>query len=108
MFLKCKYLENFWKNIQELFQKLKIGCHILTLKNLILGYKIEDKQYNDINYFLTIIFFTIYKCYYMSEQKKKKVNIYSIFKYEFRKRFEIIEIRKTKTSYFLKKVAKLI
>jgi hypothetical protein len=44
---------SFWNNVNILLEKLRIGIHILSLKNLVFGYKIEDKSYNSINYFLT-------------------------------------------------------
>jgi hypothetical protein len=34
--------------------KLKLGEHILTLKNLVTGYKIKE-EYDDINHLLTIL-----------------------------------------------------
>jgi hypothetical protein len=55
-----KRLEVFWRIIKKLFSKLKLGEHILTLKNLVTGYKIKE-EYDDINYLLTIIGFSIYK-----------------------------------------------
>jgi hypothetical protein len=42
------------------------------------AYIIFDKDYFDFNYFLTILGFSIYKAYYVSEQKTKQVNIYSL------------------------------
>ena len=41
-------------NKKNLFSKLKLGEHILTLKNLATGYKIKE-EYDDINYLLTIL-----------------------------------------------------
>jgi hypothetical protein len=32
--------------------------------------------YNGVNYFITILGFSIYKSYYLSEQKTKNVNVY--------------------------------
>jgi hypothetical protein len=34
---ECKRLETFWRIIKNLFSKLKLGEHILTLKNLVTG-----------------------------------------------------------------------
>ena len=45
---------------KKLFSKLKLGEHILTLKNLVTGYKIKE-EYDDVNYLLTIIRFSIYE-----------------------------------------------
>ena len=50
----------------------------LKLKHLIFGYKISHKKY-DVNYFITILGFSIYKSYYLSEQKIKNVNVYNFF-----------------------------
>ena len=49
---------------------------------MIWGYKIKYKEYEDINYFITIILFTIYKVYCASEQKAKALNVITIFRNE--------------------------
>jgi hypothetical protein len=55
----------------------------MSLKHLIFGYKISDNNYYGVNYFITILGFSMYKSYYLSEQKTKNVNVYKIFIYEF-------------------------
>jgi hypothetical protein len=50
-----------------------------TLYHLVVGYKLFDKSYYDFNYFLKIIGFSIYKAYYISEQKTKRLDVYSLF-----------------------------
>jgi len=47
----------------------------LKLKHLIFGYKISDNNYYGVNYFIPILGFSIYKSYYLSEQKTKNVNV---------------------------------
>ena len=74
-FISCKRLDSFWNDVQILLEKLRIGIHILSLKNLVFWYKIEDKYYNSINYFLTILLFTIYKSQYVSKQKENHINV---------------------------------
>jgi hypothetical protein len=49
----------------------------------VFGYKIFDKNYYDLNYFLTIVGFSICKAYYISEQKTKRVDVYSLFGREY-------------------------
>jgi hypothetical protein len=44
------YLDSFWNDVKILLEKLRIGIHILSLKNLVFGYKIEDEYYNLIYY----------------------------------------------------------
>jgi hypothetical protein len=76
------------------------------LKHLIFGYKISDKHYYDVNYFITILGFSIYKSYYLSEQKTKNVNVYKIFIFEFNKRIDDIKYHRKNNSflYAVKKI----
>ena len=55
---------------------LYIGDHAYNLETLVFGYKIYDQAYFDINLLITVIFFSIYKAYYISNQKQKKVDIF--------------------------------
>merc|ERR1712074_61483 len=70
---------------KTLFDMLKIGSHIIQLRYLIFGYKIEDTNYYEINLILTIILYSIHKAYHISEQKTKNIDVFSIFKNEFLK-----------------------
>jgi hypothetical protein len=63
--------------MKNLFSKLKLDEHILTLKNLVTGYKIKE-EYDDMNYLLTIIGFTISKSYYASNQRREICDIINI------------------------------
>ena len=51
---------------------LFIGDHVFNLESLVFGYKIYDQAYFDFNLLITLIFFSIYKAYYISNQKQKK------------------------------------
>jgi hypothetical protein len=68
--------------IQQILKKSNIE-NVVTLKHIVFGYKIFDKDYFDFNYLLAILGFSIYKAYYVSEQKTKQVNIYSLFVREY-------------------------
>ena len=70
-------MEALWRIIKNLFSKHKLGVHILTLKNLVTGYKIKE-EYDDINYLLTMIGFSIYKSYYVSNQRREICDIINI------------------------------
>jgi hypothetical protein len=63
-FMSCKYLDIFWNKINEMLKKVQFENNI-KLQHLIFGYKIFDKEYFHLNYFLTILAFTIYKSYYV-------------------------------------------
>lgn len=53
--------------------------------------------------------YTIYKCVFLSEQKTKYVNIYSVFKKDFTKHLYLLKAtNKTFNYVVLEKIAKLI
>jgi hypothetical protein len=79
----------------------------LSLKNLVFGYKIEDKYYNSINYFLTILLFTIYKSHYVSKQKENHI-VLQLFKIELKNQFELDKVVNCHTNVFVQKVIDLI
>ena len=60
-FLKCSYLNEFWNKIKILFTKLQLGTNLITMKSLVIGYKIYDKAYFEINLLITIISYAIFK-----------------------------------------------
>jgi hypothetical protein len=70
--------------------------------NFVFGYKIFDKCYYDLNYFLTIIGFSIYKAYYISEQKTKRLDVYSLCAREYLQIYRENEI--IQKSSFLKRI----
>lgn len=104
-FLSCKFLEDFWKKVYNLLKKVKYEVKI-SLKHLVFGYKIFDNNYSEFNYFLSILSFSIYKSYYVSEQKTKNVDVFSIFIQELRR--VIHENKVTETSNFFKNIEKCI
>jgi hypothetical protein len=89
--------------IQQILKKSKIE-NFVTLKHIVFGYKIFDKDYFDFSYFLTILGFSIYKTYYVSEQKTKQVhvNIYSLFVREYITR--ISQVQQLQNSKLLAKI----
>ena len=56
---------------------------LITLKHIVLGYKLFDEDCFDFNYFLTVIGISIYKSYYVSEQKTENINVYNLFKHKY-------------------------
>ena len=49
-FMSCPYLNEFWVKIQQILKKSNIE-NFVTLKHIVFGYKIFDKDYFDFNYF---------------------------------------------------------
>ena len=57
LFLKCPYKKEVWEYIYVLLEKIHLGKHIITMKNVVIGYKTNDQAYHEINLLLTIILF---------------------------------------------------
>ena len=99
--MSCPYLKEFWVKIQQILKISNIE-NFVTLKHIVFGIKIFDKDYFDFNYFLAILKFSIYKAYYASEQKTKQVNIYSLFVRKYITR--ISQVQNLKNSKLLAKI----
>ena len=70
--------KKFLGKIKHLLKKSGFENNI-GLKHVVFGYKIYDNELSGFNYLITIIGFTIYKSYHLSERKTKDVNVYHIF-----------------------------
>ena len=93
------------ENTTNFEQKTNIE-NFVTLKHIVFGYKLFDKDYSDFNYVLTILGFSIYKAYYVSEQKTKQVSMHSLFVREYITR--ISQVQKLQNSKLLTKIKKNI
>jgi hypothetical protein len=94
LYLDCKYKKKYWQEVKKMTTNLYIGDHVFNLESLVFGYKIYDQEYFDLNLLITLnglIFFSIYKAYYISNQKQKKVDIFKIFKDEVNNVFDTIQ-----------------
>jgi hypothetical protein len=82
---------------------LYIGDHVFNLESLVFSPKIYDQAYFDLNLLITLIFFSIYKAYYISNQKQKKVDIFKNFKDQVNNVFDTNIFRQVKTGNFISK-----
>ena len=64
----------------------------ISLKHLVVGYKIFDKDYFDFNFIETILGYLIYKSDNVSEQKSKAMDVCSLFVRELRTRLNVCKI----------------
>ena len=64
-FITCSFFKTFWGKIHNLSKSNNLEI-TLQLKHLIFGYKISDNNYYGVNYFITILGFSI------TEDKKCK------------------------------------
>ena len=102
-FIECKCIQEFWKTME---QKLAIihFCKKVILKNIVVGYKIDEDEFIDFNIIFTIIGFSIYKAFYMSEQRTKSINVYTVFKNEFKEYFNFNRIISASKSTLIRKL----
>ena len=107
-FLKCKYFKDLWGKIYEITEKIGYNRNIFSLKNMIWGYKVKYTEYGEINYFMTIILFAIYKAYCASEQKTQPVNVKCIFKNEVHNSIFLYKVVSKKKSSLLYQIQNLV
>ena len=81
----------------------EFSCSFKELKYLIIGYKPIQKQYFDLNLILSIIGYSIFKGYCISENRKKYIDLLYLTKAEFLKISEIVMLLKFKHSKLLSK-----
>ena len=60
-----------------------ISNNIQNLRNIVIGYKIEQIDYMYINIIFSPVGFSIYKAYYASDCRQKQIDTFNIFKQEF-------------------------
>ena len=86
--MSYKYLSHFWKKRYRTIKKVNFEINV-SLKHLVLGYTIFDKEYFDFNYILTILGYSTYKSYYVSEKTPKAIDLYSLFVRELESRLNV-------------------
>ena len=101
-FIDCKVLSQFWHSVYEILGKIGITIKF-KLRHIVIGYKINDMEYDNLNLILTVLGFSIYKAFYMSEERKKYVDTLKIFKTEFNAYFEyVIKVKANKSNMIWK------
>ncbi len=79
--MKCPYVNIFWKIINNIFNKLGIGKQ-LNMYEIVIGYKVQYKEFQDINLILSQIAYSIYKSYMKSERRSKVINMLQILYFD--------------------------
>ena len=93
-FIDCKRLNNLKLEIEKLLAKLGVANCSWNLKNIVIGYKINNKDYLFINIFITIVAFTIYKDFYINNcdtSLTKEKNLFNLLKYELTLRNKLLK-----------------
>ena len=75
LLLDCPYVRPFWYIVQITFQKIGFCSSLISLRNIIVGYKIESSTYDDVNIIMSYACFSIYKCYIISERRSKIIDM---------------------------------
>lgn len=65
--IDCPHIAQFWSKINNTFKECNINKRMNSLEYILIGYKIENKEYNIVNTILSLIGYCIYKSYFLSE-----------------------------------------
>ena len=84
LFIECQEITNFWKKVTEMFTYCGISTNMKRLKNIVIGYKVNNQEYTVVNEILAITGFSIYKTYFISETRSKKIDSFISFCNEIR------------------------
>ena len=80
MFIKCRKIQDSWKTLCDCFERLGISNIRPCLKLLVMGYKIIQTDYIELNE--VIFLFGIFKSYCLSDGWKSQINVTNIVKRE--------------------------
>ena len=73
-FLQCPYVQPIWISMHLILKKLGID-HKFGMFEIIVGYKVQYRAYEDLNIILSQIVYVSYKTYFMTERRTKGINI---------------------------------
>jgi hypothetical protein len=79
-FLKCACLHSFWLTVGRVLEQTGFSDKLVSLQSSVIGYIVENRGNSEINYFLTVLGFSIYKSYYVSELRTKQIDTYTLMK----------------------------
>ncbi|MCU7801486.1 MAG: zinc-binding domain-containing protein, partial [gamma proteobacterium symbiont of Lucinoma myriamae] len=89
MFITCPVVAELWQQLNNSFKKCNFTQPMNELQHLILGYKPDQQKYKEMNYILSLISYSIFKAYCVSENRKKYIDTVFLVKNEFTKSLEI-------------------
>lgn len=96
LFIQCPVVVQLWEKVDSAFKKCNFDYTMKKLQYLIVGYKAGQRQYTELNHILTIIGYTIFKGYCLSENRTKYLDLLYLAKSEILKTMEISEALKIK------------
>ena len=103
--MECQEIQCFWNNINDLFKYCGLTNNVKSLKNIVIGYKVNNPNYLHINTLFSLIGFSIYKGYFISESRLNSIDHFSIFKQEFNEMLFYLKLENKMPCDLFKKVA---
>ena len=100
LFIECPVVQRLWKHADLRFKKYRFAKSMKTLEYLVIGYKPNQSNYVELNNILSIISYSIFKSYCISENRKKYLDILYFAKAEVLKVFEISKVMKNESKLF--------
>ena len=91
-----------------MFTYCGISNDMKTLKNIVIGYKVNHQEYMVVNEILAVIGFSIYKTYFISESRSKKIDSFSILCNEIRALLNLLTYENKALNKFTLQIEKYI
>lgn len=101
-FLTCRYVNFFWLNVNSTLKECGISKQINQLDYLVVGYKTDTHKYNMINTILSLIGYTVYKTYFLSNKRNKSINMWKHLLNELNITLYYLNIKRVNTSILRK------
>ena len=79
-FIECRCVDSLWSLIDDILRKQNYNVQLRNLYFIVLGYKIVDTKYREFNILMSMIGYTIYKHYHISNRRTDNCSIVSLFK----------------------------
>ena len=101
LFIDCTEVDTFWRKVILILKKCVIESSVKSIKNIVIGYKINQTEYSDVNTIFSLIGFCIYKSYFISESRTTKIDCFKILQQEFQKLLTLYSFENIKLSNFI-------
>ena len=78
-FVTCKGLDHLWHDVSSNFKRIGVTENLRTTLCMVLGHRLNQEEYTEVNFILTILGYSIFKAYCLSENRREYINMSSLF-----------------------------
>jgi hypothetical protein len=91
LFVTCVKVKETWKHVISILHDMGYTNVKPHLKLMVAGYKAQSNTYVPVNFMLTVMGFSIYKCMCIERATARALDRFSVFSYEFNERVYILK-----------------